>query len=97
MIERRENEGKVCISVLPPEHCYISQDTPDWTLRQAPYFEYRQEKTIADLRAMGLDVAEDVSDDEDADAEEDDARDRFGEDRLGDDGKGVMRRVWCRS
>jgi len=97
VIERRENEGKVCISVLPPEHCYISQDTPDWTLRQAPYFEYRQEKTIADLRAMGLDVAEDVSDDEDADAEEDDARDRFGEDRLGDDGKGVMRRVWCRS
>lgn len=96
VIERRENTGKVCIGVLPPEHCYISQDTPDWTLRQCPYFEFRQEKTIADLRAMGLDVSEDVSDDEE-DSDEDDARDRFGEDRLGDDSKGVMRRVWVRS
>ena len=96
VIERRENEGKVCIGVLPPEHCYISQDTPDWTLRQCPYFEFRQEKTIADLRAMGLDVSEDVSDDEE-ETDEDDARDRFNEDRLGDGDKGIMRRVWVRS
>ena len=96
VIERKENDGKVCISVLPPEHCYISADTPNWTLKDCPYFEFRQEKTIADLRAMGLDVAEDISDDEDADTEEDDARDRFGESDLDDD-KGVMRRVWCRS
>ena len=82
MIERRENEGKVCVSVLPPEHCYVSQDTPNWTLKECPYFEYRQEKTIADLRAMGLDVAEDVSDDEE-ETDEDDARNRFGEDDWG--------------
>ena len=97
VIERRENEGKVCIGVLPPEHCYVSQDTPDWTLRQCPYFEFRQEKTIADLRAMGIEVSEDVSDDEE-ESDEDDARDRFGEGNWGDDdGKGVMRRVWVRS
>ncbi|HEX5676214.1 MAG TPA: hypothetical protein VFX83_12570, partial [Azonexus sp.] len=97
VIERRENEGKVCIGVLPPEHCYISQDTPDWTLRQCPYFEFRQEKTIADIRAMGMEVSDDVSDDED-ETDEDDARDRFGEGRWGEDeGKGVMRRVWVRS
>lgn len=96
VIERTSNKGKVCIKVLAPEHCRISADTPDWTLKECPYFEYRQQKTIADLRSMGLDVAEDVSDDEE-DQEEDDARNRFGEDSFNeDDGEGVMRRVWAR-
>lgn len=94
VIERVDNEGKVCIKVIPPEHCYTSLDTPDWTLRDCPYFEYRQEKTIADLRAMGLDVPDDISDDED-ETEEDHARDRFGEDRT-EAGKAAMRRVWAR-
>jgi hypothetical protein len=98
VIERAENDGKVCIEVLAPEHCYVSTDTPDWTLKQCPYFEFRQEKTIADLRAMGLDVPEDVSDSEDSDdSAEDVARDRFGEGAMGDDDKGVMREVWVRS
>jgi hypothetical protein len=96
VIERAENSGKVCIKVLPPEHCCVSVETPDYTLRDCQFFEYRQEVTIADLRAMGLDVSEDISDDEDSDSDEDDARDRFDEDRLDND-KGVMRRVWCRS
>ena len=97
VIERVENTGKVCIKVLAPEHCRISADTPDWTLKECPYFEYRQQKTIADLRSMGLEVPEDVSDDEDDDQEEDFARDRFGEDSFSaDDGEGVMRRVWAR-
>ena len=96
VIERTENEGKVCIRVLPPEHCNVSSDTPNWTLRDCPYFEYREEKPIADLRAMGLDVPLDISDDEESDAtDEDKARDRLGEDDT-DDAKGVMRRVWAR-
>lgn len=97
VIERTSNKGKVCIKVLPPEHCRISADTPDWTLKDCPYFEFRQQSTIADLRSMGLDVAEDVSDDEDDDQEEDWSRNRFGEDTINaDDGEGVMRRVWAR-
>jgi hypothetical protein len=96
VIERSENTGKVCISVLPQEHCYVSIDTPSWMLSDCPYFEFRQEKTIADLRAMGLDVPEDISDDESSDpTAEDWSRDRFGENRV-DDEKGVMRRVWAR-
>jgi hypothetical protein len=96
-IERVENEGKVCIKVLPPEHCLVSADTPDWTLKDCPYFEFRQQKTIAELRSMGLEVAEDVSDNEDSDdTQEDWARDRFAEDRDDENGKGVMRRVWAR-
>lgn len=97
VIERVENEGKVCIKVLPPEHCYVSADTPDWTLRDCPYFEFRQQKTIAELRSMGLKVDEWVSDDDDYDdTDEDLSRDRFGEDRELGDGMGVMRRVWAR-
>lgn len=94
VIEREENEGKVCIQVLPPEHCYVSVDTPNWTLRDCPYFEFRQQKTIADLRLMGLDVPLDVSDEDDVTAE-DNARDRFGE--LRDENiQNAMRRVWAR-
>ena len=96
VIDRLENDGGVCIKVLPPEHCYVHIDTPDWTLKDCPFFEYRCLKTISDLRAMGLDVPDDITDDETADSDEDQARDRFGEDRLGDDGKGVMRQVWAR-
>jgi hypothetical protein len=96
VIEREENEGKVCIKVLPPEHCYVSADTPDWTLRDCPFFEFRQQKTIAELRGMGLEVDEGVSDDETNDRPEDWARDRFGEDTQSDENKGVMRRVWAR-
>jgi hypothetical protein len=96
VIERKEHDGKVCIRVLPPEHCYVSSDTPDWTLKECPYFEFKQEKTIAELRAQGLDVPDDIGDDEDDDSVETSARDRFDEDRFGDDAKGSMRRVWAR-
>jgi hypothetical protein len=96
VIERQENEGKVCIRVLAPEHCTVSSDTPNWMLDECPYFEYREQKTISDLRAMGLEVDEDVSDDEDrSENEESMARDRFGENR-DETNKGVMRLVWAR-
>jgi len=99
MIERPENDGKVCLSVLAPEHCRIARSTPDWTLKQCDYFEYRQLKTIADLRASGLDVPDDVSDDETVPSEEDYSRDRFNETtnglNQGLEAPGVMRQVWA--
>ena len=96
LIERKESDGKVCIKVLPPEHCKVSIDTPDWTLRDAPYFEVTQQKTIGELRAMGLDVPDDISDDDDEDTDEDQVRDRHGEDDT-DEGEGATRRVWART
>lgn len=98
VIERKEKEGKVCIEVLPPEHCKVSQDTPDWTLKKCPYFEFKQEKTIAELRSMGLEVDENINDNEDEDdqSQEDLARDRYDEDRELDGGLGLNRRVWTR-
>lgn len=96
-VEKTDDEGHLCIKVIPPEHCYVHVDTPDWTLNDCPYFEIRQQKTIAELRAMGLDVPLDISDDEAAPQHEDNARDRFGENRnFEDDQIGVMRKVWAR-
>lgn len=98
VIERVENEGKVCIKVLPPEHCKVAVSTPDYTLAQCDYFEYWQEKTISDLRSMGLDVPDDIGENDEDDTEEDDARNRFNEDWRGES-QGVdpaMRRVRCR-
>jgi hypothetical protein len=96
VIERKENEGRVCIKVLPPEYCRVSSDTPDWGLKECPYFEYKEQKPIADLRAQGLDVPDDISDDEDENEQESVARDRFDEDRFTGEGKGAMRLVWQR-
>ena len=97
VIERAERDDTLCIKVLPPEHCYVSTATPDWTLKDCPYFEYKERKTIATLQAMGLDVSEDVSDDETDVTQEDFARNRFAEDQQnGDDNEGVMRMVWAR-
>lgn len=97
VIERPENDDTICIKVLPPEHCRISVDTPDWTLNECPYFEFRQQKTIADIRSMGLEVDEAVNDDDTYDPTvEDNVRDRFNEQQIYDTGKGPMRTVWVR-
>lgn len=96
VIERPLNEGKVCLEVIPPEQTFVHINTPNWTLKDCPYFEVRLRKTIAALRAMGLDVPEDISDEEDEDdSSESHARNRFGE-TYDDDNKGVMREVWAR-
>ena len=100
VIEKTEKEGKVKLCVLPPEHCLISSDTPDWTLERCEYFEFREEKTIADLRQMGFDVDEDISDETKiTDSPEDFARNRFLERPYKDPdaSTGMMRKVIVRS
>lgn len=98
-IERKKKAGQVKICVLPPEHCRVDSDTPDWSLERCDFFEYRELKSIADLRAMGLDVPDDISDIEDLNVTpEDNVRDRFSEQfnfDAGDD-PGIMRKVVAR-
>jgi hypothetical protein len=96
VIERPDGEEKPCIRVVPPEHCYVSTHTANWTLLECPYFEIKELRTIAYLRGLGLTVPIDISDEEDDDSEEGTARDRFGE-SIDPDGKGVMREVWSRT
>jgi hypothetical protein len=98
VLERVENEGKVCIEVLPPEHCRVSVNAADFTLKTADYFETWSLKSVSELRSMGLDVDDWVNDSEDKDTLEDSARDRFAEDwrRQNPDTEPAMRKVRTR-
>jgi len=58
-----KERGSVKITVLPPERCLVSDKCRDMSVRDAPFFEYWEMKTISDLRSMGLDVPDDISDD----------------------------------
>lgn len=79
-VKRTKYGGCVTLKVLPPERCLVAYDTPEASLREAPFFEYWDMKTISELREMGFDVPDDISDDAgSSDTSEDDARDQFGE------------------
>lgn len=97
VIERRDTDGKIQIRVLPPEDCFVSVATPNWTLDQCPYFEYRCEKTLSDLRKMGFEVDDDINDDEALNVAESQTRDRYGENTYSSDNDpGSTRRICVR-
>lgn len=54
--------GCVRICVLPPERCLVSGDHKSVSLQDAPFFEYWEQKTISELREMGLDVPDNIAD-----------------------------------
>ena len=75
---KRNNQVRVC--VLPPERCKVAEDTPGMSVRCASYFEYWEMVPISNLRAMGMDIEDDIPDEGEEDTEEDEARDRYDED-----------------
>ena len=107
-IQRINERGQVKICVLPPEHCLIDINTPDYTLQDCNYFEWFQDRTIGQLRAAGFEVDDDVAGDDDSfrDSPEDVARDLYNESSalFDDDGNYIdpasklvrVRYVWCR-
>lgn len=73
-------EDKLCLKVLPPERCLVSEKTPSYRLADCGYFEYWEWKTISELRQAGFDLDDDVgSDNSRQDAPEDISRDQFSE------------------
>lgn len=58
-----KNKGSTKITVLPPERCLVSDRCKDMSVRESPFFEYWEQKTISDLRQMGLDVDDEINDD----------------------------------
>jgi hypothetical protein len=102
-VKRTKKKGQIKICVLPPERCNVDQDTPSFTLRFANYFEYWDEKTLSEIREMGLEFDPEVkaSSETNRDTPEDEARDQFGE-TGGDDAvdpsmaKYKVRMVWIR-
>lgn len=60
-VKRTTPKQQLCFNVLPPEHCKVGRDTPDFTLEDCNYFEYWDpETTISDVRKMGYDVPDDI-------------------------------------
>lgn len=49
------------ICVLPPERCLVSQRAMSMSLKDSPYFEYWDMKTLSELREMGFYVPDDIS------------------------------------
>ncbi len=97
-IKRTKAEKKLKFEVLPPERVLVGEDTPDFTLARANYFEYYERVTISDLRKQGFDIDDDIGDDHFADTEEDDARDGvFDHDMNVDSPDPSMRQVKVRT
>lgn len=79
-LQKKKKYGCVKIEVLPPERCLISQNTTGVSVRNTDFFGYWEMKTLSDLRSMGFDVDDDISDDAGSEfGLEDSARDQYGE------------------
>jgi hypothetical protein len=61
-VRRTKNYGCVKIDVLPPERCLVASESRSVCIRNSPFFEYWEYKTISQLRADGFDVSDDLSD-----------------------------------
>jgi hypothetical protein len=80
-IKRTKHKGQVKICVLPPERCKIDEDTPSFSVKGANYFEYWDNKTLSEIKEMGLDFDPLVpgASEYSRDTPEDAARDGLGE------------------
>lgn len=65
VFKRTKYQGKVCVDPTPPEEILISKDTPN-DLTKARFVEHRTKKTISQIREMGYDISDDISDNSDA-------------------------------
>lgn len=83
-VKRTKSKGQVKICVLPPERCKVDENTPSFSVKGSNYFEYWDQKTVSEIKEMGLEVdAEGLKGGAETgyDTEEDEARDNLGESR----------------
>lgn len=64
-----EPVGQAKYCVVPPEEFLISRDASCPDPKQASFVQHRRMATIGELRAMGYDIADDISDDQGQDTE----------------------------
>ena len=95
-LRRVGEKHKVCIKVLPPERCKISQYTPSFRLVDCDYFEYWDNKTISQLRSEGFDIPDDIAETSQQETQEDVIRDIYQENRDDRPPDPSMRRVRAR-
>lgn len=60
-VRRATPKQQLRFEVLPPEHCKVGRDTPDFTLEDCNYFEFWDpDCTISEVRKMGYDIPDDI-------------------------------------
>ena len=74
-LKRVKAEKRLRFEVLAPERCRVGQETKDFTLETCNYFEVWDDTvTISDLRKLGYEVDDDISDEAYGETQEDEAR-----------------------
>jgi hypothetical protein len=81
--------GHVKIENVPPEELAVHVSCRGLDLQEAVYVRHKTEKTLSEIRQMGFEVDDDITDDSETDDEITEIRDRFDEDE-GDS----VKRVW---
>lgn len=57
--------GYVCIEPVPPEEILVAARAKSINIKDAPFVQHRTRKSISAIRAMGYDVPETISDEDD--------------------------------
>jgi hypothetical protein len=61
-VRRKKTYGCTKITVLPPERCLVGHESRSVSLKECPFFEYWEQKTISSLRADGFQIDDDIAD-----------------------------------
>jgi hypothetical protein len=78
-VYRKQPTEYVEIMPAPPDEILVSQRATEPSLQHADFVQHRPRKTISELREMGYEVSDELTDDEDGNEVEDQARALFGE------------------
>lgn len=77
-VKTKRNTGQIKLYNCPPEEVLVNKDHQEVSLRTARFVQHRPRMTIADIRAMGYDIPDDIADyDADPYGDEWQARNRY--------------------
>ena len=77
-VRRRSAVEYVEILTVPPDEILVSERATAPSVQQVDFVQHRTHKTLSELRQLGYDVDDDISDDDSGETLEDLARDRYG-------------------
>lgn len=79
-VKRKASNGRVAIYNCPPEEVLVNPDHSEVSLRDAKFVQHRTRMTVSEVRAIGYDIDDSISDFEDWEwRDEEQARNRYGE------------------
>src|SRR6185295_15270241 len=94
---RTKKYGKTCVSPVPPEEALVARDTSN-DITKSRFVEHVCKKSISQLREMGFDVPDDISDDSSPEwnPERIERNRKDDSDMPPETGIGASREVWVR-